>query len=436
VAPLILRPTSPAHGGAAVARQGGAAGTGFAGAAALRGEAPLTQDGGKVWLVYYALPGEVVEAEPRGRQGGVSVAAATRVIEGSPYRVPAPCPYFGACGGCQLQHAEYGHQLELKRQIVDEAWARAGLRLPPDTVVHGMEDPWRYRIRGEFEAVARADGWGFGFHRMRSHAVLPIASCLIHDERIERALPAFARAANDLGLTGLQNLLLTVEPNGPGLLWRLRFHGREPRWPREEYARRVGQLLPEVVLLDDAMTLEFWGLTFRVRSDTFVQTNYRQMLVLYRTALEMLAATAQDRVLDLYAGIGTISVAVARSAAGVTAIEENPHAIQLGRLNARINSARVEYMGGKVESVLREIRLGRHTAAILDPPRAGCEPAAVAELIRLGLDRLVYVSCEPSTHARDLAALVRGGYRVRRAAIVDMFPQTYHIESVALLERS
>jgi 23S rRNA (uracil1939-C5)-methyltransferase len=413
LAPLILRPATPAHGGTSVAR-----------------------DEGKVWLVSYALPGEVVEAEPQGRQGGVAVAATTRVIEASPHRVAAPCPYFGECGGCQLQHADYQHQLELKRQVVEEAWAGAGLRLPPDTVVHGMEDPWRYRIRGEFEAVAGPEGWRFGFHRMRSHAVLPIESCLIHDARIERALSAFAKAANELSLTGLQNLLLTVEPNGKGMLWRLRFHGREPKWPREEFAQRVAELLPEAVLLDDAMSLEFWGLTFRVRSDTFVQTNYQQMLVLYRTALDMLRAGSNDRVLDLYAGIGTISVAVARAAAGVTAIEENPRAVQLGRLNARINSVHVEYMPGKVETVLRQVKLGQHHAVILDPPRAGCEPAALAELIRLGAERLVYVSCEPSTHARDLVALVRGGYRVRRAAIVDMFPQTYHIESVALLERN
>jgi len=396
----------------------------------------VARDDGKVWLVNYALPGEVVEAEPRGRQGGVAVAAATRVIESSPFRVVPPCPYFGACGGCQLQHASYEHQLELKRQVVEEAWDGAGLRLPPDTAVLGMDDPWRYRIRGEFEAVATAAGWRFGFHRMRSHSVLPIDSCLIHDLRIEQAQAAFAQAANELGLEGLQNLLLTVEPTGRGLLWRLRFHGREPRWPREDFAHRVAELLPDLVLLDDAISLDFWGLTFRARSDTFVQTNYRQMLVLYRAALDMLMPKAGERILDLYAGIGTISVAVAGHDVQVTAIEENPHAVQLGRLNARINSARVEYLPGKVEKVLKQIRLGRHQAVILDPPRAGCEPEALAELIRLGAERVVYVSCEPSTHARDLVGLVRGGYRVRRAAIVDMFPQTYHIESVALLQRS
>ena len=394
----------------------------------------MARDEGKVWLVSYALPGEVVEAEPRGRQGGVAVAATTRVLEPSPHRVAAPCPYFGTCGGCQLQHATYTHQLDLKRQVVAEAWARAGLRLPPDAAVLGMEDPWRYRIRGEFEAVAEASGWRFGFHRMRSHAVLPVDSCAIHDERIERALPAFARAANELRLTGLQNLLLTVEPAGRGLLWRLRENSKG--WLHDEYAHRVAELLPDAALLDDAMSLDFWDMTFRVRSDTFVQTNYRQMLVLYRAALDMLQPMPEERVLDLYAGIGTISVAVARGCRSVTAVEENPRAVQLGRLNARINSARVEYLPGKVEDVLRGVRLGQHDAVILDPPRAGCEPAAIAELVRLGAGRVVYVSCEPSTQARDIAALVRGGYRVRRAAIVDMFPQTYHIESVALLERS
>jgi 23S rRNA (uracil1939-C5)-methyltransferase len=409
---VILRPESPAHGGASIAR-----------------------DEGKVWLVNYALPGEVVEAEPRGKQGGVAVANTTRVLEASPKRVEARCPHFGACGGCQWQHAAYSHQLELKRQVVEEAWARVGLRLPPDTPVLGMDDPWRYRIRGEFEAVPTAEGWRFGFHRLRSHSVLPIDVCLIHDLRIEQALPAFAQAANELDITNLQNLLLTVEPSGQGLLWRLRHRGKEPKWPRDAFAQRVGTLLPDQVLLDDAMSLEFWGLTFRVSSDTFVQTNYQQMLVLYQTALDMLACSETDRVLDLYAGIGTLSVAIARGSAGVTAIEENPHAINLGRLNARINAAKVEYLPGKVEAVLRQVRLGRHQAAILDPPRAGCEPAALAELLRLGPERLVYVSCEPSTHARDLIGLVRGGYRIRRAAIVDMFPQTYHIETVALLQR-
>ena len=191
MAPLILKPTSPAHGGTSVAR-----------------------DEGKVWLVNYALPGEVVEAEPRGRQGGVAVAATTRVIAASPHRVVAPCPYFGVCGGCQLQHASYQHQLELKRQVVEEAWARAGLRLPPDAPVLGMDEPWRYRIRGEFEAVGDPRGWRFGFHRQRSHAVLPVDSCLIHDLRIEQALPAFGQAATELDLKGLQNLLLTIEPGG------------------------------------------------------------------------------------------------------------------------------------------------------------------------------------------------------------------------------
>jgi 23S rRNA (uracil1939-C5)-methyltransferase len=446
---VILKAGAPAHGGAVVAR-----------------------DEGRAVLVYYALPGELVEAEPRGRRGGVAFARAERVLEASPERVQPPCPYFGECGGCQWQHAAYAEQLRVKRRVVEDAWSRAGLRLPPDAPVLGMEDPWRYRIRGEFEAVHGPGGFEFGFHRLRSHSVLPIQACPIHDARIERALAAFRQAAREQSVAGLQSLLLTVEPTGPGLLWNARFKGapggrqearfkgapearqearfegapggrQEARFEGapggrrvERFAARAAELLPDQVLLDDSMTLAFWDLTFRVRSDTFVQTNYRQMLELYRVALDMLQPSAGEAVLDLYAGIGTLSLAVARSAASVTAVEENPSAVGLARLNARINGCRnLRLLPGRVETALRQVRLGDHQAALLDPPRAGCEPAAIAELLRLGPERIVYVSCEPSTHARDLAMLVRGGYRVRRAAVVDMFPQTYHVESVALLER-
>lgn len=413
---VTLRVRSPAHGGAVIAH-----------------------DGGSAVLVYYAMPGEVVEAEFSGRRGGLAYARAARVLEASPDRVQPRCPHFGDCGGCVWQHARYERQLEFKRQAVADAWRGAGLRLPLDTPVLGMEDPWRYRIRGEFEASYGEDASPeFGFHRMRRHSVMPVRTCPIHDERIERAMHAFGEAARQLEVRGLQNLLLTVEPGGPGLLWRTRYRGRDDRPAADvELAAMVSNLLPDQVLLDDSMNLDFWGLRFRVRNDTFVQTNYRQMLVLYRVVLDMLAPGRADTVLDLYAGIGTISLVTARQAGSVTAIEENRLAMRLAGLNARINGIRnVHMLAGRVEDALREVRAGSHNAAILDPPRAGCDPAAVAELLRLAPERLVYVSCQPSTHARDISLFVRGGYRVRRAVVVDMFPHTYHVETVALLERS
>ncbi len=415
MAPLIeVRAERPAHGGSCIAHA----------------------DGRPVF-VHYSLPGELVRAEPRGRRGGAAYAAAVEVVEPSPDRVAPRCAHFGYCGGCQWQHAAYARQLDIKKEVVAAAWERAGLRLPPDTPVLGMEEPWRYRIRGEFEVARAGEDVRFGLHRLRSHSVFAIETCPIHDERIERAALAFGGAASELRLEGAQTLTLTVEPSGPGLLWHLSFRGAPRRRPPEQLAALVGERLPGIALLDDSMTLEFWGLSFRVRTDTFVQTNYRQMLVLYETALDMLRAGAGDHVLDLYSGIGTIALAVARSAGSVTAVEENPGAVGLAGLAARINGLRnVHLLPGRVEDSLRQVRLGEHQAAILDPPRAGCQPEALAELLRLQPERIVYVSCEPSTHARDLAALVRGGYRVRRAAVVDMFPHTYHIETVALLERS
>ena len=412
---MTLQAGVPAHGGSTVARE----------------------PDGRVVLVHYALPGETVEVRPRGRRGGVAFASVERVIEASPDRVQPRCPYFGECGGCHWQHARYQAQLELKRKVVEDVWARAGLRLPPDTPVLGMEDPWRYRIRGEFECIYRPGAsFELGFHRLRSHSVLPIRECPIHHHRIEEGLGAFRQAADELEVRDLKHLLLTAEPGGNGLLWAARVDGKPGR-SLEELGSRAQELLPDLALLDDSIDLELWGLQFRVRSDTFVQANHRQTPVLYRTALDMLALAPSDRVLDLYAGIGTISLTAAREAGHVTAIEENPRAVALGRLAARINGvAEVEFLTGRVESALRQVRLGEHEALIADPPRAGFEQAALAEVLRLGTGRVAYVSCEPSTQARDVALLIRGGYRLRRAAIVDMFPQTYHIETVVLLERA
>jgi 23S rRNA (uracil1939-C5)-methyltransferase len=413
---MILRPENPAHGGSVVARQ----------------------EDGRVVLVHYALPGEVVEVRPRGKRGGVLFADVERVLEASPDRVSAPCPYFGDCGGCQWQHARYEAQLRFKLRVVSDAWARVGLRLPPDTPVLGMDDPWRYRIRGEFEAMPGSgpDGFEFGFHRLRSHSVLAIRQCPIHVPTIETALGAFRQAAGELGVKGLKHLLLTASPGGRELLWEARFEGREGG-AGSELGARAAELLPDLVLLDDSIGIDLLDLHFRVRSDTFIQANHRQTPVLYQTALDLLGLAPGERVLDLYAGIGTISLAAARLAASVTAVEENPRAVSLGRLAARINGAsNVEFLTGRVENVLRQVRLGSHDAVIADPPRAGFEQAAIGELMRLGPARIAYVSCEPSTHARDIALLIRAGYRIRRAAIVDMFPQTYHIESVVLLERA
>jgi 23S rRNA (uracil1939-C5)-methyltransferase len=411
---VTLRPESPAHGGSVVARE----------------------PDGRVVFVHYALPGETVEVLPLGKRGGAAFARVERVLEASPDRVDPRCPYFGECGGCNWQHARYEAQLRFKRKVVEDIWSRAGLRLPPDTPVLGMDDPWRYRIRGEFEGIYRDASFEFGFHRLRSHSVLAIRECPIHDQRIEDGLAAFRQAVSELGVKGVKHLLLTAEPNGPGLLWAMRIEGRSGS-AREEMGARAAELLPEVVLLDDSIDLAFWDLHFRVRSDTFVQANHRQMPVLYQTALEMLAPGPAENVLDLYAGIGTLSLAAARRAGSVTAVEENPRAVSLGRLAAQINGiSNFSYLTGRVETVLRKVRLGDHDAVLADPPRAGLEQAAVAELMRLGPARIAYISCEPSTQARDVALLIRAGYRVRRAAIVDMFPQTYHIESVVLLERA
>src|ERR1700730_10256440 len=149
---MTLRPEVPAHGGSVVAREAD----------------------GRVVFVHYALPGEVVEVFPLGKRGGAAFARAETILEPSPERVEPVCPYFGVCGGCHWQHARYDAQLRYKRKVVEDVWSRAGLRLPPDTPVLEMDEPWRCRIRGQFEGIYRDGSFEFGFHRLRSLSVLAI----------------------------------------------------------------------------------------------------------------------------------------------------------------------------------------------------------------------------------------------------------------------
>jgi len=298
-----------------------------------------------------------------------------------------------------------------------------------------MEDPWHYRIRGEFEGIYHLNTFEFGFHRLRSHSVLAVRECPIHHQRIEAGINAFRQAVNELAVKGIKHLLLTAEPAGPGLLWELRTERRGGA-VREELGARVAELLPEVVLLDDSMDLEFWTST----SGSAATPSCRP------TTARCRSSTGRRWTCSLSHRASGCSTSTRgsepsawrpRARPGRDGGGREPRAISLGRLAARINGiGNVEFLTGRVETVLRKVRLGEHEAVLADPPRAGFEQAAVAELMRLGPARIAYVSCEPSTQARDVALLIRAGYRVRRAAIVDMFPQTYHIESVVLLERA
>lgn len=392
-------------------------------------------DDGTALFVDGALPGETVEVELHHRKGRVWFARTVDVVVASEHRVTAPCPYYGECGGCQMQHIAYTHQLELKREIVHDAMRRQHVALPGELRVHGMADPWRYRWRGEFHVVPGERGIGnarLGFNRMRSWRPVAIDDCLIHHPRITGSLPALrdlARSA-DPDLTALH---LTAGENGDELLLRPRPQRALRSSTVDDHARAADQRWSTTLT-----TLHWRGQSFRVSPDTFIQVNWGALDELYGAVLRGLGPVDGRAVVDAYAGIGVLACELARGGAAVVCIENNRDSARLGVLNAAMNGRTegVRYIHAAVEDALPNAA-AEAGATVLDPPRAGCHPRVTGWLALAGPPDIVYVSCDPATLARDLRVLtVSGPYRIEAFEVVDMFPQTHHIESVVTLRRA
>jgi 23S rRNA (uracil1939-C5)-methyltransferase len=382
-----------------------------------------------------ALPGERLVVELHHSKGRVWFARAVQTEQASPHRVSAPCPYYGECGGCQLQHVDDAYQLELKLAIVRDAMRRQQVALPDDVAVHGMDDPWRYRWRGEFHVVPGAAGMDdarFGFNRLRSWRPVAIDDCIIHHPRITGSLPALRELVRDAGEPGLTTLHLTVGEDGEELLLRPRPAQAVPAAAVDAHA-----LATDARWSTTSTTLSWRGHSFRVTPDTFIQVNWGQVEVLYGAALRGLGDVADRQVVDAYAGIGVLACELASLGASVVCIENNRDSARFGVLNTEMNGCadRVRYVAEAVEDALPNAG-ARADAVLLDPPRSGCDARVTAWLALAGPASVVYVSCDPATMARDLRLLtVSGPYRMERFELVDMFPQTHHIECVATLRR-
>jgi 23S rRNA (uracil1939-C5)-methyltransferase len=397
------------------------------------GGAAIARVDGRVVFVEGAAPGETVEAEVTHRRRDFWRAQTRAVLSASPDRVPAPCPYYGACGGCQLQHLAHAQQLEQKRRVLHHQLLHARLEWPADAIaIQAMDDPWRYRLRGEFHILHQAGRARIGFYRKHTYQTLPIEACLIHVDAIEHALPAFAQAASHPGATRVQAVQLTWAPGSRDLLWA----PHPPRSADAGFGARAAALVPDLNLNDDSIGIEDAGRHFRVRPEAFVQVNAWMRDRLYAIAVGFAAPARTDRVVDAYAGIGMLSARLADHAAEVVCLEESPFSVRLGELNMQLNGCgTVRYRRGKVEETLAAIE-GAVDIVVLDPPRAGCAERVIDAIRKLHPGRVVYVSCEPSTLARDVARLcAENSFRLSEVALVDMFPQTYHIEAVVKLER-
>jgi len=370
----------------------------------------IARHDGQVVFAAYGIPGEEAVVEIERRSKDYLMGRVVEVLSPSPHRVEAPCPYFGQCGGCQWQHIDYPFQAELKARIVGEQLRRIGkFEEPPVAATLTAEERWHYRNHARFSTDRQGQ---LGFVSLLRRRFIRIDHCRI------------------------------MHPWINGVLERLQGKCAGLHQVAIRYGVRTEQALihPSLKEIDDSIPSgqtsyeeELLGKRFRVSGASFFQVNTRQAEVLIEVVREKLALGQEQLLLDAYAGVGTFAVLLAPYARRVIAIEESPAAVA----DAVINQAGIKnivFYQGKVEQILPELRQ-RPQAAILDPPRVGCHPDTIAAVLKRPPARLVYVSCDPATLARDLRALCRGGYHLQEVQPVDMFPQTFHIECVATLVR-
>jgi 23S rRNA (uracil1939-C5)-methyltransferase len=335
-------------------------------------------------------------------------ARVVEVLQASPYRIEAPCQYFGLCGGCHWQHITYEHQLELKRHVVQEQLRRIGrFETQPVNETIGAENPWGYRNHLRLSAGRLGD---IGFMRRGSHRFLKIDKCLIADPKINEAITLFQGKG-----AGLHQVELRAGVNTGDFMVQPDMTDREPTAPPGSKVYRESLL----------------GHEFQVSAPSFFQSNTPQAERLAQLVREKLDPQPDELLLDAYGGVGAFAALFAGDVREVIGIEESPTAVADAAANLA-GMANVRYIEGKVEAVLPGLT-EQPDAVILDPSRVGCHPDVIEAILRLTPRKLVYVSCDPSTLARDLRLLVDGGYELSDVTPLDMFPQTYHIESVSSL---
>ena len=349
----------------------------------------------------------------------------TEIHQASPLRIAARCPVFGVCGGCQLQHMRYDAQLEWKGAVVRELLQdRGGFDDPPVLETVACDDPWHYRNHMRFSVNRSGQP---GLTARGTQRVLPLTSCPIAHEQINRALGILSALPNErpqvLIRCGAATGQMLIQPQpGAGVAQQLTGAGLDLR--------------------SQTMEESIGGETFRIRPSSFFQTNTAQAEKMARMVLDGLLACAQNAngqaltVVDAYCGVGTFTLLLARRVGKVIAIEESASAIKDAGWNLH-EVSNVEIRKGKVEEVLPTLEC-QVDGLVIDPPRAGCQRVVLDALAQHPVGRIVYVSCDPATLARDLNILCHDypTYRLRSVQPLDMFPQTAHIECVAVLEHS
>lgn len=390
------------------------------------GGAGLAHHGGETLLVPFVLPGDEVEVRLGRRAGAARRASVIRWTELSGDRLEAPCPVFGTCGGCHYQHIPYERELRYKVGILRETLRRiGGLQWDGDIEV-ACAQPWGYRNRTQLRIGSGKGERRVGFVAAGSHRHVPASDCPINSPKLNESHRALEEMAADRRFPGS---LRSVELFSNGRQTQINLPRRPGRLPRRFWAwcrDRLGVAAPGVPL-----EYACGGDLFRVSGRSFFQVN---RFLSGKLAELALADMVGDSALDLYCGVGLMTLPLARVCDSVTGVDTAESAARDLRSNASRAGLAVRVANAGVADFLKGVR-ERPDVVVADPPRAGLGAPVVEQLARLAPPDLRLVSCDPATLARDMKLLRRAGYAPARIHLVDMFPQTYHIEAVAVLRR-
>ncbi|RGD66805.1 23S rRNA (uracil(1939)-C(5))-methyltransferase RlmD [Hungatella hathewayi] len=423
---------------------------------------------GYTWFVKDAVIGDEVEAKVMKTKKSYGFARLEKIINASPNRVTPRCPVARQCGGCQLQAMDYNEQLAYKeRKIYNNITRIGGFDEVPMLPIMGMDEPWRYRNKAQFPWGLDKDGKIItGFYAGRTHAIIENGDCLLGIEENREILKIIKnhlerchiRPYDEASHSGLirhtlirkgfhtGELMVCQVINGKSLPHQDELTEQLLKIPgMTSISVNINRDQTNVILGNEVINLygpgyitdSIGGVKYRISPLSFYQVNPVQTEKLYSTALEYAGLTGGETVWDLYCGIGTISLFLAQKAKKVYGVEIVPQAIDDARENARINGIEnVEFFVGKAEEVLpREYEKNQVYADVIvvDPPRKGCDEVCLDTIVKMGPKRVVYVSCDSATLARDMKYLAERGYEVVKVRGCDMFPHSGHVETVVLL---
>lgn len=410
--------------------------------------------GGLSIFVPFTLPGEIVEAEITQEHRGYSVADAQKIVDASEFRVPPPCRWFATCGGCQLQHGAYPYQVELKREMLRESLTRAGVHDLPEVSLL-VAEPLRYRNRVRLQIQTRPE-FSIGYRQAKSHRMTAVDGCPIAAPLLEQCI-AVVRTLGAGGVVPVdaQEIEMFTNHDQSELfvtIWARPHSGKREKAYQvffESMQRQMPQLAGAQMLVTDqgkvrspraplqwgrqSVNYRVAGRDYTVSAGSFFQVN---CTLIDKFVAAVMGNESGVLAWDLYAGVGLFSVALAERFQRVIAVESSAAACKDLRHN--LLGSQAECVQASTVTFLHQAIARKQDAPdliLLDPPRAGAGVEAAKMLADVGPRRIVYVSCDPATLGRDLTALIQSGYRLLGLQLVDMFPQTYHMETIAVLQR-